>query len=265
MTLFELLQYILIGVIQGITEIFPISSSGHVTLLSHFFNLDQNNLTLLLMVTNTGSFFALILYFRRELFDLMSGSYYYVFKKNYAYSPQYREIWLLAIAVLPVGIVGLLFESYIPTTTLSVGIGLLVTTFALLFLHLNSARATQKQLKFKDAFIIGLFQMFAIIPGISRSGITLTGGIFRHIEMKRAMKFSFLAYVLISFPITLLSLYRLLQSTSSINIIGFGLAFILSGILSYLSVHVFYRWVTPKAFKYFAFYTFILGMISLMI
>jgi undecaprenyl-diphosphatase len=265
MTLFELIEYILIGIIQGITEIFPISSSGHVTLLSYFFNLNQDHLTLLLMVTNTGSFLALLLYFRRDIVDLIKGFFLYFFKKELAYQSYYRESWLLVVAVLPVGIVGLLFESLIPTTTFSVGIGLLITTSALVFLHKKAVHATKQHFSVKDALIVGLFQMVAIVPGISRSGITLTGGIFRHIDMKRAMRFSFLAYVLISFPITILSGIRFVGASTSVDGLGFFIAFLLSGVVSYLSVHIFYRWITPGAFKYFAMYTLILSILSLLI
>lgn len=259
----DIIKYIILGIIQGITEIFPVSSSGHLTLFSHLFDIDLTNLTIFLMITNTGSFLALLLFFRTDIKDLIVGTFKFLFRKEENYKQDFEYVVKLIIAVIPIGIFGLLFKDMLPEDLLSVGFALIVTSGLLFYVYMVRDIEWKKDISWKNALIIGSFQMFAIFPGISRSGITMSGGLIQKIELKKVLKFSFLSYILVSVPVMLLGFYEALHASESIHVIGYSLAFIMSFIFSLLSVRIFYKYVKVKNLIYFAVYCLIVGVISL--
>lgn len=261
----DIIKYIILGIIQGITEIFPVSSSGHLTLFSHLFDIDLTNLTIFLMITNTGSFLALLLFFRKDIKDLIVGTFKFLFKKEENYKQDFEYVVKLIIAVIPIGIFGLLFKDMLPEDLLSVGFALVVTSGLLFYVYMVRDIEWKKDISWKNALIIGSFQMFAIFPGISRSGITMSGGLIQKIELKKVLKFSFLSYILVSVPVMLLGFYEALHASESIHVIGYSLAFIMSFIFSLLSVRIFYKYVKVKNLIYFAIYCLIVGGVSLVL
>ena len=256
------IKYILLGIVQGITEILPISSSGHLTLLTNVLQMDTSNLTVFLMLTNTGSFLAILYFFRKDILSLISSSFSFVFLKKEIYKDDWLYALKVLVALIPVGIVGLLFEDVLPDDLLTVGLALIVTGSLLFFIYSNRHFEYNKSIGFKNAFVVGLFQMFAIIPGISRSGITLTGGLVQKIPLKKALKFSFLSYVVISFPVSILGFIRVSHTAESIHLGGYLVASILSFIFSYLAVKWLYEYVKIKNLIYFSVYCFIVGSIA---
>lgn len=261
----EIIKYIVLGIIQGITEIFPVSSSGHLTLFSHIFNIDLTNLTIFLMITNTGSFLALFFYFRKDIKELILGTYKFVFKKEDAYKPDFQYVLKLLIAVIPIGIFGFFFKDSLPNDLLSVGFALIVTSALLFYVYLVKDIQWKNDISWKNALIIGMFQMFAIFPGISRSGITLTGGLVQRINLKKVLKFSFLSYIIVSVPVMLLGFYDALHASESIHIIGYSLAFVMSFVFSLISVNIFYKYVKVKNLIYFAGYCLLVGGFSILL
>lgn len=261
----EWVKYIFLGIIQGITEILPISSSGHLTLFSHIFQMDVSNLTILLMLTNTGSFLAIFFFFRKDILALITRSFGYVFQAKIIYKEDFIYALKIVVAVIPVGIIGLLFENILPDDLLTVGLALIITGSLLFFIYQNRHFEYNKNIGFKHAFIVGLFQMFAIIPGISRSGITLTGGLVQKIPLKKALKFSFLSYVLISIPVSVLGVVKVSDASESIHIGGYIIAGILSFIFSYFAVKWIYEYVKIKNLIYFSVYCLTVGLISILI
>jgi undecaprenyl-diphosphatase len=261
----EWIKYIILGIVQGIAEILPISSSGHLTILSHLFQLDLTHLSLFLMMTNTGSFLAILLFFKHDVLVLFQNSVSYVFKKSVTGKDDFYYVVKLVIAIVPVGIAGLLLEDYFPSSLLIVGFSLLVTGSLLLYVYRSRNFEFQKTITYKNAFVVGLFQMFAILPGISRSGITISGGVLQKISLKDTLKFSFLSYILISIPVTLLGFLRMGQNAESINIVGYLLATILSFVFSYLAVYWLYKFVRVKNLYVFSIYCFIVGLIAIVL
>jgi undecaprenyl-diphosphatase len=259
----EWIKYIILGIVQGIAEILPISSSGHLTILSHVFNLDLTHLSLLLMMTNTGSFLAILLYFKHDVLVLFQNVVSYVFKKSVTGKDDFYYVVKLVIAITPVGIAGLLLEDYFPSSLVFVGVSLLVTGSLLLYVYRSRSFEFQKTITYKNAFVVGLFQMFAILPGISRSGITMSGGILQKISLKDTLKFSFLSYILISIPVTFLGFIRMQESSESIDVVGYLLATLLSFVFSYLTVSWLYKYVKVKNLYLFAIYCFVIGIIAI--
>jgi len=261
----EILKYIILGIIQGITEVFPVSSSGHLTLFSRLFNMDLSNLTIFLMITNTGSFFALFYFFRKDIAQLAKGTWHYLIRKEETSKEDFQYVVKLLIAVIPIGIFGYLFKDALPNDLLSVGFALILTGLLLYFVYRVKDIQWKNQITWKNALIIGAFQMFAIFPGISRSGITMTGGLMQKIELKRVLRFSFLSYIVVSVPVMLLGIYEAWTTAESINIIGYGLAFIMSFAFSLISIRVLYQYVKVKNLVYFAGYCVVVGLTSIIL
>ncbi|HLT00456.1 MAG TPA: undecaprenyl-diphosphate phosphatase, partial [Acholeplasma sp.] len=193
----ELLKYIILGIIQGITEIFPVSSSGHLVIFSKLFMGGQdleNELTLFLMITNMGSFLALVVFYFKEIKSLVSDTWSFVFnpltRNNRETRSSFYYALKLCIAVIPLGIMGLLFKDVLPTNLLSVGISLIVTSLLLFTVFMFRNVEFTEELTFKNAAMIGLFQAFAVFPGLSRSGITMVGGLSQRVRLQYVLKFS---------------------------------------------------------------------------
>lgn len=266
----ELIKYIILGIIQGVTEIFPVSSSGHLVLFSNLFlgGEDINaTLTLFLMITNMGSFLALLIYYFKDVKELVVDSFNFVFNKE-----KRKEIIVqentsyavkLIIAIVPIGIAGLLIKDYLPTNLLSIGISLIITSLLLFLVFLLRNKKFSNDITFKNAGVIGLIQMFAVFPGISRSGITLVGGLSQKIEIKKVMRFSFLCYLLISIPVSGLGLYDAIKNPGTIDIPGFSLAFIFSFIFSLLTIKIMHKYVTVKNLIWFSLYALTVGLVSI--
>lgn len=266
----ELIKYVILGVIQGITEIFPVSSSGHLVLFSTLFMGGENikhTLPLFLMITNMGSFIALLIYYFKDVKSLVADSFLYVFSKekrtNFQVQENFNYVVKLVIAVIPIGIAGLLIKDVLPTNLLSVGISLCITGILLSLVFMLRHKKFALDVTWKNAGIIGLFQMFAVFPGISRSGITLVGGLSQKIDIKKVMRFSFLSYLLVSIPVSALGLYDAINNPGTIHIPGFILAFIFSFIFSYLTINLMHKFVTVKNLIWFAIYAFIIGLVSI--
>ncbi|OED58656.1 undecaprenyl-diphosphate phosphatase [Acholeplasma laidlawii] len=266
----ELIKYIILGIIQGVTEIFPVSSSGHLVLFSNLFlgGEDINaTLTLFLMITNMGSFLALLIYYFKDVKVLVVDSFNFVFnkekRKEIVVQENFNYALKLIIAIVPIGIAGLLIKDYLPTNLLSIGITLIITSLLLFLVFLLRNKKFSNDITFKNAGVIGLIQMFAVFPGISRSGITLVGGLSQKIDIKKVMRFSFLCYLLISIPVSGLGLYDAIKNPGKIDIPGFSLAFIFSFIFSLLTIKIMHKYVTVKNLIWFSLYALTVGLVSI--
>ena len=261
----EILKYIILGIIQGITEIFPVSSSGHLTIFSHFLGMDLSNLTIFLMITNTGSFFALFFFFRKDIGELISGTWKYIFRRDDLFKEDFLYVVKLLVAVIPIGITGILLKDYLPDDLLTVGFSLIVTGGLLFYVFYTRNNQWHKEISWKNALVIGVFQAFGVLPGISRSGITMIGGLTQKIELKKVLKFSFLSYIIVSVPVMILGFYEASKASESIDTVGYGLAFVMSFIFSLISVKLLYRYVKVRNLIYFSIYCLIAGIASIIL
>jgi undecaprenyl-diphosphatase len=265
LSLIEIIKYIVLGIIQGITEIFPVSSSGHLTIFGRLFQIDLSNLTTFLMITNAGSFLALVYYFRKDVGMLINGTYRYIFKKEETSKEDFIYVLKLLIAVIPIGIFGLLFEDYLNDDLLFTGYALIITSVLLFYIYKQKDIQWKNQITWKNAIVIGAFQMFAIFPGISRSGITMTGGLVQKIELKKVLRFSFLSYIVVSVPASIYGLYKAIYYGEHINYIGYGFAFVMSFVFSLITVRILYQYVKVKNLIYFSVYCLFAGSISILL
>jgi undecaprenyl-diphosphatase len=216
-----------------------------------------------LMITNTGSFLALLLFFRKDVGQLIKGTFCYLVKKDETGKEDFIYVLKLIVAIIPVGLVGLLIKDYLPDDLLSVGFALVITSLLLFYVYKQRDIQWKNDVTWRNAFVIGAFQMFAIFPGISRSGITISGGLTQKIELKKVLKFSFLNYLVISVPVSLLGIYEAFQSNESIHYIGYSLAFVMSFVFSLIAVRFLYNYVKVKNLVYFSMYCLIVGIAAI--
>jgi len=257
-----LLKYIFLGIIQGFSEPLPISSSGHLVIFQELFNLSIEGINFEIIV-NTGSLIAIIFIFYKDIISLVKNTFLFLFKKQTEFKKDFYYVVMLVIAVIPAGLIGFTFKDSFDKFSDNlwvVGVSLIITAIALSLIGKAAVENTDDELTFLDALIIGLFQIFALIPGISRSGSTMVGGLSRKINFEETMKFSFLLYIPISIAASLLSIFDLSNSNDSF-IVGYISAFIVSIITTYFAVKLLFKMVKKGNLKYFSIYCFIVGTI----
>jgi len=191
----DLLQSIILGAIQGITEFFPISSTAHLVLLPWLFSWTDQGLPFNVAL-HMGSLIAIIYYFWRDWILIIKEFLQSVLKGSFEGRPNGKTGLYLVIATVPGALAGLLFEEYaagLLRHPLSIAFSLSFFGVILYFSdRVSKKNKTVGEMNIVDCIIIGLSQALAIIPGVSRAGITITGAMFRNLNREEAAKFSFL-------------------------------------------------------------------------
>jgi len=197
-----LLQATFLGIVQGLTEFLPVSSTAHLKIAESLLGIPRGDpfLTSFDVVIQLGTLFSVLVYFRRELVLMVSGGLAGLRSGRPLDDPHARLLWWVVCGSLPVGLLGLKLEHVIGRLDQSehtlmliiagslIGFGLVL----LLAEYLGSQRRTLEQMNVVDALAIGFGQAIAIIPGVSRSGITLTAGLFRGLKREDTARYSFL-------------------------------------------------------------------------
>ncbi|MGX7679712.1 undecaprenyl-diphosphate phosphatase [Jatrophihabitans sp. DSM 45814] len=201
------LQAVVYGVVQGLTEFLPISSSGHLRIVQAWLNPDisQAGFTAFTAVIQLGTMAAVVLYFWRELVQIavawLRGVLSFLGKggKHERTTLEYRMGWYLILATVPVGVFGLIFSDQIETGARNLWVISVALIVAALILALaekvGSRTRDEEEINTKDAVVVGAAQSLALIPGVSRSGATITAGLFRGLDRVTAARFSFLLSV----------------------------------------------------------------------
>ena len=257
----ETLQLILISLIQGITEFLPISSSGHLILIPHLFNYNDQGI-IIDVIANTGSLLAIIFYFRHKLIHLFCE---WIKSFSHYSSTDSRLAWYLIIATIPSALSAYLLHHVITNFMRSTWIIAVATlVFGLLLWlaeHQHKKKHTFKKINFTIIILIGLSQILALIPGTSRSGITMTTGLLCGLSRKNAVHFSFL----LAIPISLLAAsyegYILFTAHHTIKITLSEIIAILSiaFISAYLCIHYLLHYIEKIGFMPFVIYRILLS------
>lgn len=182
------IEALFLGLVQGLTEFLPVSSSGHLTIGKEFLNITTDNLAFEVVV-HAATVLSTIVVFRREIWSLISGFF------KFKYNSETSYILKIGVSMIPVFIVGIFFKDFITSIFASgllvVGVSLLITSM-LLFLTNSIKKTSEGEVTYLKAFIIGIAQAFAVLPGISRSGATISVGLLVGVDKERVAKFSFL-------------------------------------------------------------------------
>lgn len=269
MNLSSIISYIILGFIQGLTEPLPISSSGHVMIISNLIN-SKIDIELLSIMTNFGSLIAIIYLYRKRLIELIKDFFSYLKDGNDKTKKSFRYVILLIVGTIPAGIFGLIvsatdiFEK-LEQNIKFVGVTLLVTALLLFLIRNIKGKKDDDKITLKDAIIIGFFQVLALLPGISRSGATIVGGMTRNLKRETAFDFSFMLYIPISLATMILGLKDLLGSNlDSLTIIFYIIATIIAGFITYFATKWFRNIVKNGKLIYFVIYCLIVGMLVIL-
>jgi len=266
----DLLKYVFLGFIQGITEPIPVSSSGHLLIFQKLISgIDKIDFELLATITNFGSFLAILLIFRKDIIRLIKSFFGYLSSKDNKYYNDYKYCWYVVLATIPAGIIGIIVTKldlfdFLEKNVKFVGATLLITAIFLYIIKDFKGIKNDKDITLKDAIIIGLFQVIALLPGISRSGSTIVGGMFRKLKRSTAFNFSFILYIPISIATTLLGLKDLFSADLDINtMMLYFVSMIFAFIFTYIGTKWFRKIVNEGKLIYFTIYCFVVGLLVL--
>ncbi|MDJ0806730.1 MAG: undecaprenyl-diphosphate phosphatase [Gammaproteobacteria bacterium] len=263
----ELLQIFILAAVQGLTEFLPISSSAHLILAPGVLGYADQGLAFDVAV-HVGSLLAVIGYFRREVISI-GGDFMRSALSPASGSRDAKLGWMIILATIPVCVFGLLMKSLVEGD-LRTPLVIAITTIGFGVLLLIADRSGKRQrdeysIDWRDALIIGLFQAVAIIPGTSRSGITMTAGLFLGLTRQAASRFSFL----ISIPTILMSgslvTLELLKSDLPVDWPSLAIGALLSFITAYLCIHYFLKFIERIGMGPFVIYRLILGAAILLV
>jgi undecaprenyl-diphosphatase len=262
----ELVQAIILGVVQGLTEFLPVSSSGHLLLGQYFLGMDQDRFGLTFDASiHTGTVLAVVSFFWRDL--LRMGAAFVGSPRGPRFADRdQRMAYLVLVACIPAGVVGLLFQNFFEDEVRSPWLVAfnLVLVGALFIVGEAFGRQTRTsdKLGFKEALGIGLAQTAALFPGVSRSGATITIGLFLGLRRDEAARFSFLMSVPITAAAALLSLVDAFGSgIDASDVLLFLVGSITSGFVGYLAIRFLLNYLTGHSLLVFAYYRFALAAV----
>ena len=262
-----IIKYILIGIIQGLTETLPVSSSGHIMIFKYIFNLNGNFDTLAIL-TNFGSLVAIIILFYNDLKNIINNSFKYIKTKNNYYINSYNYLIKIIISCIPALIIGFIISklelfSKIENNIKIVGYSLIITSILLFIVRNKKGIKDDNDITIKDAILIGTFQILGLFPGISRSGSTIVGGIASNLKRDTAFKYSFMLYIVISICATVLELTKI--KLENALIIPYILATIISFIITLIVTKWFRNIVNNGKLIYFSIYTLLIGLLIIVL
>ena len=258
----DIFQSIILGITQGITEFLPISSSGHLILIPKIFGWQDSGLSFTIAL-HWGTLFGVIGYFYKDWLKIFKNAF--IRADNTNESNQNKILYFIAIATIPGALAGYFFENYAETifrNSTLVSITLIAAGIILFISDVTGKKIRQiNSITLKSAIIIGFAQALAIIPGVSRSGITIAAALFLGLSRNDAARFSFLLATPIILGAGLIKLPSILNSgIDSIFIAGF----LSSAIAGFLSIKWLLKYLQTKSYFIFVIYRIILGIIFLL-
>lgn len=263
-----IIQSIILGIVQGLTELLPISSSAHLFLIPWIFN--WNIPESFDVALHFGTLLAIGIFFFKDWIELIIGGYKMIVKKEK--STEGKMFWYIVIATMPGGIIGFVLDKYaesILTKPLIIAIALIVMGVILYLVDKYAKKETEyKDMTFKQTFLIGLSQALAFIPGVSRSGITMTAGRALGVKREAVAKYSFMLSAPIVLAATIFKLkdfieYFLIADIS--GIIAFAMGVIMSFIVGIMVIKFLLDYLKKGSFKIFAIYRIIIGIVVIAI
>jgi undecaprenyl-diphosphatase len=273
----NLFEAILLGIIQGLTEFLPISSTGHLTVAGKLMNLvsadHPEQWTAFIALIQLGTLLAVLIYFWKDIISIIRDFFQDNLIKRVKYSEQKINSklgWLIIIGTIPVVIIGLAFKDAIEGALTK---NLYVIAASLIILALILALA-EKIAKFKkdlenitilDSIIIGFAQALALIPGSSRSGTTITAGLFVGLKRDSAARFSFLLSIPAVFASGVLQLYEAVKFVDQSMAVNIIVATIVSGISGYLAIDFLLKYLKKNSTFIFIYYRIALGIFILIL
>ena len=268
----DIIQAIILGIVQGLTEFLPVSSSAHLVFMTDILGLPQNVAFDTLL--HIGTFVAVVGYFWRDviqvissfissLLDIFRGK----FKEGLEETPFKKLSWLLIVGTIPAGLMGILLEKQFEAlfnSAIYVGLFLIIT--GLLLWGAERVKPGEKDVKdisFKNALVIGIAQGIAIAPGISRSGATIAAGLFSGLNRELAVRFSFLLSIPAILGAALVQVKDITSFDASAVVLLAG--FLSAVVFGYLAIKLLLKIIKESTLMIFAYYCWIVGIIAIIL
>ncbi|MGI6003146.1 MAG: undecaprenyl-diphosphate phosphatase [Lachnospiraceae bacterium] len=285
----SMLQAIMMGILQGLTEFLPVSSSGHLAIFQYIFNINTDTGLLFDVLLHLGTLVAVCIVYWRDfsrvvvafvemvidlfynLFVLISGGAKGQRSYRRIISNAYRKfVVMIIVTTIPTGIIGLLLDDCITKASqglLVPGICLVITAIILLISDMKKpGNKKVKKSTYGDAAVVGVAQGFATLPGLSRSGTTITACLLLGFDRGFAVKYSFIASIPAILGANILELVRTDSAAlASANIPAYIVGAIVAGIVGYICIKVMIRIVKSNKFHYFAYYCAAVGIIAVLV
>ncbi|MEW5010488.1 MAG: undecaprenyl-diphosphate phosphatase [Cycloclasticus sp.] len=260
----DFVQIIALGLLQGLTEFLPVSSSAHLILLPLLLGWEDQGLAFDVAV-HVGTLLAVVTYFRHDLSRLIVGWLASLLRRQHTQDS--RLAWLIIIGTIPVGLVGLLLGDWIELYLRSPLVIALATIIFGLLLWWADAKGVQlrdqQQLTAKDALIIGLYQVLALVPGTSRSGITMTGALLLGLTRDAAARFSFLLSVPLIFLAGSLKTLELVEMGQAVDWTAIVAGVVISALSAFACISLFLKLLERVGMFPFVIYRLGLGLVLL--
>ncbi len=260
----NILQALVLGLVQGITEFLPISSTAHLLVTTKILGWEELGSKDYVDAIQFGSVIAVFIYFWRDITGLLQGGFAGIVRQDW----EDRDVKILAgiaIGTLPALIIGFLFKDFIPETVSAIAVmSLVMATLLLLAERFGSRKRGFEQLEIKDGLLVGLAQTIALFPGASRSGSTLTAGLFLGLERETAARFSFLVGLPVLTIATLYKSLKIFQAFKAHELPDNILILLVVGIIStfifsYLSIEFLLKYLKTKDTLVFVWYRYAFG------
>lgn len=262
-----IIQSFILGIIQGITEFLPVSSSAHLVLTPFFlgWSIPEEQIFPFDVLVQMGTLLAVILYFYKDLYRILAAFLKQLKTGKFGEDQESRLGWWIILATIPAGVFGILLGDVVEEafqSPLATGLFLLITA-ALLITSENFGKKDRdmESLNWMDALWIGAFQALALFPGISRSGSTIAGGLFKGYKRSDSARFSFLMSVPVMIAaggLSLLDLSEMPNLTGFLPVLLVG--FFTSAVVGYLSIHWLLKFLSQRSLKAFAIYCVLLSL-----
>ncbi len=262
----DTIQIIILAIVQGLTEFLPISSSAHLILIPPLVGWPDQGLEFDVAV-HLGTLIAVMVYFRQQISTMLVAWFYSLLGRGV--DAEAKLAWGIALATVPVCLAGLLLKGYIESDLRSpLVIAWATILFGLLLWAADAfarRRYSEAQMSWRHYLLIGVAQVLALIPGTSRSGITMTAALMLGFEREVAARFSFL----LSIPVILLSAglvsKDLLITTQTVDWVSLGLGTLVSGACAFICIHFFLKWIQQIGMLPFVVYRIALGGVLLLV
>ena len=266
------IEAVILGLVQGLAEFLPVSSSGHLALLQQWFGIEEDNVLLFAVLLHVGTLISVLIVYWRDVWELIKElgltiKDIFTGKGLRLEERPTRKLGVMIIvATIPTGVIGILFNDFFDSlynSVIPIGVGLIITGFLLILAERTgtSSRGIQ-QMNYRNALFIGTVQGIAICPGISRSGSTLFGSLICNLDRKFAVKFVFLISIPSILGSAVMETPAAIQSGLDTALIGpIAVGMIVAAVSGLIAIKTMIKIVSNKKLSYFSYYVWALGLI----
>jgi undecaprenyl-diphosphatase len=255
----NLIEAIILGLIQGLTEFLPVSSSGHLELANALFGISPSESYVFMIVVHGATVLSTLFVFWQEILKLIKGTFQ--FKIN----DEVKYIIKIFISMIPVGIVGLFLQDFVEGmfkgNLVATGIEFLITSLLLFMAHFIKPK--ERDISYLDSFIIGIAQAIAVVPAISRSGATIATGLMLGNRKEEITKFSFLMVIIPIIGVNILEIARADSVDSVISMPGLVVGFLVAFFSGYIACRWMIDLVKKSKLIWFSLYCMVLGLLAI--